>query len=368
MYTLSLEVVNKCNLNCTYCYLGEKKNSYMSMDTAQKAVEIGIHEAKKQYDKTLIVYFIGGEPLLAFDIIKEIVFYVKARCTKNCLNYIFSITTNGVLITKDIVNFFIENKFQIKISLDGEMKIHDLNRKDYSGKGSFNVIVDNLNLLNNYQVYTEKPISFAHVVTQNNYKYFSESYQYLLDLGCVSIETGIDHYCEWRQEELEELRNQIVKVFYIYKNHIQKTQKWLNWNILEKHLKLYIVKCDFYACKAGINKIFVASDGNIYTCVELPEFLIGNVQNGLVVSRIREIAYTRDIVNEKCNDCKYLKNCATRGCQAANYEIHKNVYRPVEVECLLTKTIFKLIEKNIDEEQITNMRKEYQRRKIETEK
>lgn len=67
MYTLSLEVINKCNLNCSYCYLGEKKNTYMSIETAKKAINIAVHEAKKQYDRTLTVYFIGGEPLMAYD-------------------------------------------------------------------------------------------------------------------------------------------------------------------------------------------------------------------------------------------------------------------------------------------------------------
>lgn len=64
MYTLSLEIINKCNLNCTYCYLGEKKNTYMSLETAQKAIDIAVHEANKQHDRTLMVYFIGGEPLI----------------------------------------------------------------------------------------------------------------------------------------------------------------------------------------------------------------------------------------------------------------------------------------------------------------
>ena len=68
MYTLSLEIINKCNLNCTYCYLGEKKNTYMSLETAQKAIDIAVHEANKQHDRTLMVYFIGGEPLMAFNL------------------------------------------------------------------------------------------------------------------------------------------------------------------------------------------------------------------------------------------------------------------------------------------------------------
>ena len=77
MYTLSLEIINKCNLNCTYCYLGEKKNTYMSLETAQKAIDIAVHEANKQHDRTLMVYFIGGEPLMAFNLMKDAVDYLS---------------------------------------------------------------------------------------------------------------------------------------------------------------------------------------------------------------------------------------------------------------------------------------------------
>lgn len=63
MYTLSLEIINKCNLNCTYCYLGEKKNTYMSLETAQKAIDIAVHEANKQYDRPLWFILLEGNLL-----------------------------------------------------------------------------------------------------------------------------------------------------------------------------------------------------------------------------------------------------------------------------------------------------------------
>ena len=83
MYTLSLEIINKCNLNCTYCYLGEKKNTYMSLETAQKAIDIAVHEANKQYDRTLMVYFIGGEPLMAFKIREQGIDKTHIFCYQN---------------------------------------------------------------------------------------------------------------------------------------------------------------------------------------------------------------------------------------------------------------------------------------------
>ena len=144
MYTLSLEIINKCNLNCKYCYLGEKKNTYMSIDVAKKSVEIALHEALKQYDKTLLIYFIGGEPLMAFSLMKDITDYVNKRCKETELKSMFSTTINGTLLTDEITDFFIKHKFDLKLSLDGPESVHDLNRKDYAEKGSFKKIIENL--------------------------------------------------------------------------------------------------------------------------------------------------------------------------------------------------------------------------------
>ena len=185
MYTLSLEIINKCNLNCTYCYLGEKKNTYMSKETAEKAIEIAVHEAKKQYDKMLLIYFIGGEPLMAFEIIQDIVRFVEKKCEKQGIKCVFSTTTNGTLVTHEIVDFFIYYQFGIKVSLDGNVLVHDMNRKYYTKSGSFQKIIENLDYFRRYERVTGRKLSFAHVITKNNYKYFQESFKFLLDLGSL---------------------------------------------------------------------------------------------------------------------------------------------------------------------------------------
>ena len=129
LYTLSLEIAHECNLNCRYCYLGAKKNKVMNSNMAKEAVDMSIKEVLKQKDKTLDVYFIGGEPLLKFDLIKEIVEYVKTVCNNWGLNYSFSTTTNGTLLNKEIMDYLIGERFDLKISIDGKEEFHDLNRK-----------------------------------------------------------------------------------------------------------------------------------------------------------------------------------------------------------------------------------------------
>lgn len=368
MYTLSLEIINKCNLNCRYCYLGEKKNTYMDFETAKKAVDIAIHETDKQHDRTLMVYFIGGEPLMAFEMIQNIVEYTKKRCQETNLLYKFSTTINGTLITGEIIEFFVKNLFDIKVSIDGPEYVQDLNRRDYAGNGSFKKIMDKIPLLKRYEEETGKNFSIASVVTNNNYQYYAESFQFLLDLGVKELETGIDYYCTWNDVQLHGLHEQIRRVFCLYREHIQKRKEVIFWNLWEHYLKSFLLPCPFYACKAGLATCYVTTDGGIYTCIELPEFKIGTVKTGLNVPRIREIIYLEDQENEMCKECRYIRHCKTRGCQAANYEIHQNVYKPIKVNCEVTKWMYDLIQSNLTRGQLEKLKEKYERRYTEYEK
>ena len=266
------------------------------------------------------------------------------------------------MITDEIIDFFIENTFELKVSLDGPEHVQNLNRRDYAGNGSFEKIMKNLPLLRKYEQATGNQISVASVVTSNNYQYYAESFQFLLDLGIKKLESGIDYYCAWSDEQLQELREQIEKVFGLYKAYIQKNQEVIFWNLWEQYLKSFLTPCPFYVCKAGLTTCYVTTDGGIYTCAELPEFKIGSVEEGLDVPRIREIIYLEDREDAMCQECQYLRHCKTRGCQMANYEIHQNVYKPIKVNCEVTKWMYHLIQTNLSEKQLEKLKQEYERR------
>ena len=146
--------------------------------------------------------------------------------------------------------------------------------------------------------------------------------------------------------------------------YIIQTRQMLFWNLWEQHVKSYLFPCMFYACKAGLATCYVTTDGGIYTCSELPEFKIGTVKAGLDVPRIREIVYLNDKVDSMCEGCEYINHCKTRGCQTSNYEVNKDVYRPIEVNCKVTKWMYNLIKENLSEKQLNNMKEEYERRYI----
>ena len=262
----------------------------------------------------------------------------------------------------EVIDFFVENTFEVKVSLDGPEYVQNLNRRDYAGTGSFEKIMKNLPLLRKYEQETGNQISVASVVTSNNYQYYAESFQFLLDLGIKKLESGIDYYCSWSDEQIQGLREQIEKVFGLYKAHIQKNQEVIFWNLWEQYLKSFLIPCPFYACKAGLTTCYVTTDGGIYTCAELPEFKIGSVEAGLDVPRIREIIYLEDQEDTMCKKCQYIRHCKTRGCQVANYEIHQNVYQPIKVNCEVTKWMYHLIQTNLTEKQLEKLKQEYERR------
>lgn len=159
---------------------------------------------------------------MAFNLMKDAVDYTKKKCQETNLICKFSTTINGTLVTDEVIDFFVENTFEVKVSLDGPEYVQNLNRRDYAGNGSFEKIMKNLPLLRKYEQETGNQISVASVVTSNNYQYYAESFQFLLDLGIKKLESGIDYYCSWSDEQLQRLREQIEKVFGLYKAYIQK--------------------------------------------------------------------------------------------------------------------------------------------------
>ena len=133
-------------------------------------------------------------------------------------------------------------------------------------------------------------------------------------------------------------------------------------NLWEQYLRSFLTQCQFYACKVCLTICYVKKEGEIYTCAELPEFKIGSVESGLNVSRIQEIFYLEYQEKSVCKECQYVRHCKTRGCQMANYEINRNVYKPIKVNCEVTKWMYHLIQSNLTEKHLEKLKKEYERR------
>ncbi len=149
--TLILEITEECNLRCTYCVFDENHIFERNHSNKTMSLELAFEEVKKFYNRTNqnegYIVFYGGEPLLAFEMVKKIVNYAN-KVSNYRLK--FSLTTNGLALSGNKFDFFIKNDFLITVSLDGDKETHDKKRVTVTGKGTFDAITNNLKKLNNY--------------------------------------------------------------------------------------------------------------------------------------------------------------------------------------------------------------------------
>ena len=140
---LCLHIAHTCNLNCSYCFASQGKyhgeRAVMDFETGKRALDFLIENSGKRHN--LEVDFFGGEPLLNFDVVKRLVEYARSVEKKHNKNFRFTLTTNGMLIDDDVIDFANREMSNVVLSLDGRREIHDRFRVDYAGNGSFDKIV-----------------------------------------------------------------------------------------------------------------------------------------------------------------------------------------------------------------------------------
>ena len=185
MYTMTLEINQRCNLRCQYCYLGEKNGTKMSYETACKAIDRAFLYTKIHKDQTLWIDFIGGEPLLDFDMICKLVEYIYQKNAEVKYKLLFSLTTNATIFNEEILAFLLENEFAIKVSIDGDREVNDINRVDCSGDSVYDKILANLVYLKEFEQKSGRFVQVTNVITGNNYDKYYESLVYLTkELSC----------------------------------------------------------------------------------------------------------------------------------------------------------------------------------------
>ena len=143
---LCLHISHDCNLRCRYCFADEgayhSVRETMSFETAKAAIDFLLRESGSR--KVLEVDFFGGEPLMNFDTVKKTVYYARAEGAKLGKKFLFTTTTNGLLLDDEVIKFFNEEMENVVLSLDGRKEVHDAVRKTVNGKGSFDVVIDKI--------------------------------------------------------------------------------------------------------------------------------------------------------------------------------------------------------------------------------
>lgn len=332
---LTLQITQQCNLRCKYCpysgsYYNRKHSSAsMNIEVAKKAIDFYI---KHSFDRQeLNIGFYGGEPLIQYDMIKEIVDYVNKQGEGK--KVYFHITTNATLLDLEKITFLAKHEFKMTISLDGPRELHDKNRKKMNGKGSFDKVIENIQMIQNYFPEYIKEIMFNCVVDGRgdygclndfftNYEIIKDIHTTFSDIAEEGIKdnelllSSEDYDIAYQYEVFKLLLNKcslisekevstIVKSYYDYIRMMLKGRSVGNAYNDTGH--------PGGPCIPGVHKLFVNIHGNFYPCEKLneniKEVIIGNVESGFDSKRIEDILNVGKSTQEECRNCWCNRYC-----------------------------------------------------------
>jgi six-Cys-in-45 modification radical SAM protein len=268
--SICLHISHDCNLRCKYCFAEEGKyhgkREQMSLETGKKAIDFLISHSGKRHN--LELDFFGGEPLMNFEVLKEVVEYGKQQAEKAGKVFKFTCTTNGVLLDEDKRNYLNEEMDNIVLSLDGRKEVNDYARPTANNKGSYDIIIDKFKAMRHIRgdksyfirgTFTAKNLDFCNDVLEMN------------DLGFdqVSIEPVVlpdNHSMALKQEHLPQLKAEYEKLAKEYVER-RKGDKWFSFF----HFNVNLDDGPCYrkritGCGAGSEYLAIAPNGDIYPC------------------------------------------------------------------------------------------------------
>ena len=336
---LCLHICHDCNLRCKYCFADEgaykSKREFMSLETAKKAIDFLIEHSGNR--KVLETDFFGGEPLMNFDVVKQTVLYAKAEAAKRGKKFLFTLTTNGVLLKDDVAAFLNEEMENVVLSLDGRPDVHDAVRKTANGKGSYEYVIENIK--NFVRVRGDKSYYVRGTFTAKN-KDFDRDVLFLADQGfdSVSMEPVVTDIRDLAitNEILPEIAEGYDR---LCDEYLKRYAAGKGFNFFHFNVDLEGGPClskRVSACGAGNEYFSVTPSGELYPCHQFVgdrEFCMGNVFDGKIDESIRNrfknsCLFTR----EKCDDC-FAKYICSGGCSANNYHYNGDIDKPYELTC-----------------------------------
>jgi uncharacterized protein len=316
---VTLSLTHKCNLACHYCYAGRAAKPDMTLETARKCVDFAIEHLPT--GKTLDLCLFGGEPLLRFDLVRETTAYALGRSKELSVPARVSITTNGTLVTSEILDFAAEHGVHVCFSIDGPAEVHDLNRTYAGGRGSF---ADAMHRL--YIALQRLPIVQVNAVFgPDTLMALRRSLAYLVDEGARVIHLNPNILSNWPVGIGSRIANVFLEIADYYIDCYDKGRE-IAINLLDSKMLLFIQ--GGYApddvCAMGDGEWGFAPGGNIYPCerfigedVDSP-FCLGNIHTGIDLARRCAISRRRGNHNPECEACGLKKYCMN-WCGCTNY-------------------------------------------------
>ena len=341
---LCLHIAHDCNLACKYCFAEEGeyhgRRELMSFEVGKKALDFLVANSGNRVN--LEVDFFGGEPLMNWDVVKQLVEYGRSLEEKNNKKFRFTLTTNGVLLNDEIMEYLNKEMSNVVLSLDGRKEVNDNMRPFRTGKGSYDLIVPKFQKLAESRNQTDYYVRGT--FTRDNLD-FSEDVKHFADLGFkqMSIEPVVgpeeDPY-SIREEDLPVIMEEYDKLALEY---IKREKEGKGFNFFHFMIDLNQGPCVYKrlsGCGSGTEYLAVTPWGDFYPCHQFvgnEEFLMGNVSDGIVrEDLITKFSNCNVYSKEKCKNC-FARFYCSGGCAANSYNFHGTINDAYDIGCEMQK-------------------------------
>lgn len=337
---LCLHIAHDCNLACRYCFAEEGeyhgRRALMSLEVGKKALDFLIANSGNR--RNLEVDFFGGEPLMNFDVVKELVAYGREQEVLHNKKFRFTLTTNGILLDDDIMEFANREMSNVVLSIDGRKEVNDFMRPSRNKKGSYDIIIPKFK-------------KFAESRNQTNYYVrgtftrhnldFAADVAHLVELGFkqISVEPVValpEEEYAIRQEDLPTIYEEYDKLAaYI----LNERRKGNHFNFFHFMIDLSGGPCvakRLSGCGSGTEYLAVTPWGDLYPCHQFvgeDEYLLGNVFDGITKPEIRDEFKCCNVYSkDKCRDC-FAKFYCSGGCAANSHKFHGSIHDAYDIGC-----------------------------------
>jgi uncharacterized protein len=342
---LCLNIAHDCNLKCKYCFAEEGeykgKRQLMTAEVGKKAIDFVIKHSGPR--KNIEIDFFGGEPLLVFDTIKEIVEYGRSEEKKYGKNIRFTMTTNGTLLNDEIMEYIDKNMGNIVLSIDGRKEVNDSVRVRADGSGIYENIVPKYKKMAEMRG-ESKQYYVRGTFTRNNTDFY-EDVKHMAELGFkeISIEPVVlpeGDELSLREEDLPVIFKQYDKLYqYMLERHKEGNEfKFYHFNI-----NLQGGPCVYKriaGCGAGHEYVAITPEGDVYPCHQFVgnlDFKLGDIFEDKLDEGISMNFKEAHIYNKpKCKDC-WARFYCSGGCQANNFNFNNDIHVPYELGCKMQK-------------------------------
>ncbi len=341
---LCLHVAHDCNMRCKYCFASTGdfgcERTLMSAEVGKKAIDFLIKSSGNR--RNLEVDFFGGEPLMNFDVIREIINYARKREKEAGKNIRFTITTNALLLNEENKKYINENMSNVVLSIDGRPEVNDYMRTRVDGSGTYKTILPKIKDMaesrNQDNYYVRGTFTRANLD-------FSKDVLHLADEGFkqISIEPVVlDEDSEWsiRPEDVAAVCSEYEKLAYEY---VKRKKEGKGFNFFHFMIDLDQGPCAakrVAGCGSGHEYLAVSPEGDLYPChqfVGIESFKVGNVNDGIINNDLVSLFRDSNIyIRKECSEC-WAKFYCSGGCAANAYKFNKDINIPYKVGCELER-------------------------------